>query len=278
MKQKPYSALFGAVATGLILIAAILQMAAVLTAYDPEANYFLPGSPLPAIAIILAILGSLFGIVASILYRESNPSATLFSDKALPALPLLIGSLCGALLFLLAEGALAFLASVLLAATALYAFLSESRFRTVAPATVALLGFAPVLACAILTAHYYFDTSVEMNAPFKVLLQTALLFSMLYFTGELRFLLDCRHPRLHLALCVCTLAASACCSFALLPAFVTGITDRTDYLAGALAVLGIGITLILRALHLLTPAKIDSEPLPESNEETDAVQEEERPE
>lgn len=279
MKHQKRSVILGAVSGILLFAAAILQMIATLTAYDPQANYFLAETILPTVSVILAITGALIGITASFLVGKELNRSVPFSDDLYPALPAVIATLVAALLLLtFGKGLFASISSLLLLGTALYAALSESKFRTAAPATVALLGFLPVLASAALTAYYYFDTSIEMNAPFKVLLQTALLFSMLYFTGELRFLLNRSQPRLYLSLSVCALASSLCCAFALVPAILGGISDRIDYLAGALAVFGIAITLIFRILHLLIPTKTDGAPLPDTDEKAPTVQEEERPE
>ncbi len=279
MKQKFSSAVLSAVSIGLMAVAAVLQAIAVATVYDPDANYFLAEAVLPTVSAILAIAGALFGIVAACLFGKGEEDATPFSDKLYPALAQALGAIaCAILLLLFGNGTLGTLAAILWIGSALYTLLSETAFRKTAPATVALLGFLPVIACALLTAYYYFDTSIEMNAPFKVLLQTALLFAMLYFTGELRFLLDRKHPRLYLSLGACTLAASLLCASAIFPAFLLGITNRMDYLAGAVAALGIAITIIFRMLHLIIPAKTDSVDLPVEPTEALADEQEEHPE
>lgn len=279
MKQKLSSAVLAAVSLGLMLVATVLQAIAVATVYDPDANYFLAETALPTVAVTLGIAGAILGTASACLFGKGEEGATPFSDKLYPALPLALGAIAGAILLLLSsQGTLGTLAAILLLGAAIYTLLAEASIRDTAPATVALLGFLPVVACAILTAYYYFDTSIEMNAPFKVLLQTALLFAMLYFTGELRFLLDRKHPRLYLSLGACTLAASLLCASAILPAFLLGATDRMDYLAGAVAALGIAITVIFRMLHFIIPAKTDSVDLPVEPTEALADEQEEHPE
>ena len=93
---------------------------------------------------------------------------------------------------------------------------------------------------------------MEMNSPVKVTVQTALLFAMLYYTAELRYLLDRRKPRLYLALAMLTLASSALSAVAIPVAFCLGHLSRMDYLAGAILTLGIAVTVLLRIFFLLS--------------------------
>ena len=129
------------------------------------------------------------------------------------------------------------------------------------------LGFFPPVACALLVCILYFDTSLEMNAPLKVTAQCALLPLMLYFTAELRYLLDRALPRLYLALALGSLALSSLCTLAVPVAVIAGFLDNANCLAAALVVLGVNITILFRLKRFLTPI-----PSPDENEtkETDA--------
>ena len=106
-----------------------------------------------------------------------------------------------------------------------------------------------------------------MNAPLKVTAQTALLFAMLAYTGEIRFLLGRAMPRLYLSLSLCALATSALCALPFSLCFVLGLTDRFDYAGVALMMGLISVTLIARILSLLPLQKSSSDAPADAPEE-----------
>ena len=252
MNKQKISFSLGLGAAVMILGAAIVQAAAIPLAFDKGGHYFAIHSPLPLIASLLALFGGALGIGASVLADKQTLSPTPFSPP-LSSLPSAVGFAVGGIAVLLsAPSSLGKLAGILLLFSALYAltfsFGSQSEEKK---KSFAALGAAPVLAFALLNAHLYFDVTVEMNAPIKVTAQTALLFAMLTYTGEIRFLLGRAMPRLYLSLAFCTLAASALCALPFSLSYLLGLTDRLDY-AGIAFMLGlISVTLIARILSLL---------------------------
>ncbi len=253
MKSKTLPGLLALLSGMSILTAAILGTLAVPLSYEAEAHYFAIGAPLPFIAVLLAVIGVLCGIALLILLPKESLFGTPFSGRFWIALP---GAACAivsaVLLFGDSKDSFVMLTAILTLLSSAYILCAElsQKFTAIKNVTV-YLGFVPVIGCALLNACYYFDTSVEMNAPFKVLLQTALLFSMLYFTGDIRFLLQRSHPRLYLFLSVCTLATALPIAPMTIIAYVLGYVTRVDYLAGAVFALGIALTVLLRVIHLL---------------------------
>ena len=248
MNKQKISFALGLGADVLILAAAALQTAAILTAFDRGTNYFSSSSPLPLAAALCALIGGALGVCASFLADKqllrSSPFGASFSS-----LPAAVGFLlCGVcVLFSAAGSPLGLLSGIFLLLSALYSLATaffahdEVQKRNIAP-----LGAAPVLACALLNAYFYFDVTVEMNAPVKVTVQTALLFAMLYYTGELRFLLGRAMPRLYLSLAFGTLASAALCAIAFPLSFAIGLTDRLDYAGAALMMWLISVALTQR--------------------------------
>lgn len=235
-----------------ILASVVLQTAAILVAFDKGGHYFATHSPLPLIASLLALLGGALGIAASVLWDKPSEAIAPFGAP-ISSLPSAVGFALGGIVVLLSSpSSIGTLAGILLLFSALYAltfsFGSQSEEKR---KSFSALGVAPVLACALLNAHLYFDVSVEMNAPLKVTVQTALLFAMLAYTGEIRFLLGRAMPRLYLSLSLCTVAASALCALPFSLCFVLGLTDRFDYAGIALMSGLISVTLIARILSLL---------------------------
>jgi hypothetical protein len=60
---------------------------------------------------------------------------------------------------------------------------------------ITLFGFFPVIRALTGIATVYFDMEIQMNHPSKLILQLALISSMLYFLNELRFAVSEEHPR-----------------------------------------------------------------------------------
>ena len=253
-----------------ITLAAVMQTAAIVIAYDPTANYFFVGTPLPYVAAALSVVGGILGILFALCHTPKNADAVPFSDSKAIVLPAAFCfAVCAILFFLSASGTLATAAAIVLLLAALYTILTTTPQATADATLFPILGFSTVIACALMNAYYYFDASMEMNAPVKVTVQTALLFAMLYYTAELRYLLNRRKPRLYLALAMLTLASAALSAIAIPVAFCIGRLSRMDYLAGAILTLGIAITVLLRVIFLLSEQN-HTVPAPSNEEESTA--------
>ncbi len=264
LKYAAYAAIF---------LGAILEVAAMLTAYEPTAHYFKADAPLPLLALISVTLGALCGIASALFSDKQSLTGTPFHSPV-AALITCVGFLLGGVLMLLiASTTLSFLTSLLFLLSALYAFLGATSLATKKPSALALLGFLTVAACAVGNVYCYFDVSLEMNAPVKLAIQMALLFSMLYFTGELRFLLGRAKIRLYLILSYCAMAACALCALAIPVSYFRGILPRYDYYALSIVALGILVSIPwkIRALSLTRAIPTDSnEPTDTDENEGDA--------
>ena len=224
-------------------IASLLQAIAIFTNYGTRANYFHPGSVLPFIAALVAILSWVLGIVSGLPTKSADTNSSPIAPALLPSLPACIGFVGAAFgMFSTGVTATTLLVATLLLLSAIYCVFSAL------PKTP-MLGCAAILGCALLNAYYYFDMSVEMNAPLKVLLQTALLFAMIYYTAELRFLLGRGMPRLYTIVAYATVAFCALAALAVPLAFLLGKFNRIEYATGGILMLGIALTVLLRIQH-----------------------------
>lgn len=271
MKKAQCASLLTKVSFGAAAVAACLQCVAMLKAYSQAANYFSFGSPLPFIAVAFALVSALCGTVSAYLLPAEHVRSTPFSGKLASSLPAGLGfALSACLLLFYGVTQLALPAAIGLVLAAGYSILCASQLRQSHTSVVALIGFAAIVGCALTNAYYYFDQTMEMNAPMKVSIQTALLFAMLYYTGELRYLLGREKPRAFLILSYCTVAAGSLPSLSVILAYAFGTTERADYFAGAVLTLGITITVISRLL-LLSDAQaepLQSPDMPPSETET----------
>ena len=264
--NKKHWALFCArVVPGASVAAAIFMVLGVLLAYEKGTNYFEPNAILPILAVIWATLGFAAALIfAVIVPKEEIDPFSPFKAGLLTSLPAALGFGIGAILlaveFFKNQSALFLVAALLLLASAAHVLLNKGDRAG------ALLGFVPPVACALLIAVLYFDASLEMNAPLKVAVQTALLPLMLYFTAELRYLLNRDIPRLYFALALISIVLASLCVLAVPVACLMGTLKNTNCLAAALVVAGNLITLLLKLKKYFAPI-----PSPENDtKETDA--------
>ena len=238
------------------VIAALLGIAATLCSYDMETSYFTDGATLPVLAVVSAFLGAVLGTVAACLTKIDATAMGIFPTRVsvvglLPA----IGFGASAVLFAVQfwvnyPSTVSILTALFTGLSAFYAIaVAIPSIRAYATATAAL-GFLPPIACILYNAHYYFDATLEMNAPLKTSAQVGLLCAMLYLVAEVRFLLGTPQPRVFL-----TLTAWLCCFGALstLPLIkaIIGLPIRMDYFAGAILTFSLMLTAVVRARRLL---------------------------
>ena len=235
--------------------ATLLSTIAIAFSYDKSTNYFTTNSILFPLATAVAILTFALAIAAALMTPKENLVAiSPFGSNLLTALPAALGFGIGAIFsileFVKSNFALLLVTTVFLLLSATYVLLSETeRVST-------FWGFAPPIACALMVGVLYFDTSLEMNAPLKVAVQTALLPLMLYFTAELRYLLKREIPRLFLALALVSVSLASLCVLAVPTACLMGVLENTNCLAGSIIVAGTNITILLKLkkyLHM-TPS------------------------
>ena len=237
------------------LAACVLQARAILTVYEVGENYFKSASRYPLAALGCTMLAAIFGSVAAIRTAPAHPTADPFPRLPIPA-PTLIGLLLTALAIMCSENTMTNpiirpITAGFLVIASLYSVLVQIDFcrRRLRVLTV-LLGFGSVLASILINAYYYFDLSIEMNAPLKTTVQTAILFFLLYQIAELRYLLGDPQERLYLMISAWTVAFGSLVSIPLPLAYLTGRIDRPDYAVGGVLMLCVTVTVALRVLRL----------------------------
>ncbi len=256
---------------GAALLISGLQALAYLTAYEaPTANYFARGSVLPSAAALLASLTCLFGIFAA----ARTPRGLLFCRRAASGivyLPATFGFFAGAGILLFSCTHKFCLPTVLLLILSGIFCLLKILPRTADHPLVALLGFASVLGCILLDAIYYFDPSLEMNAPLKESVLVGILFVMIYLTAELRVMLNKAMPRVYMMFVFWLFGAGTLAALPVPFAFLIGRFSRDttlprasffarsfyhpEYLSGALVILGVLLTAGARFWQMARSAK-----------------------
>lgn len=219
------------------LTTAILRSAALLFAFDREIGYFATNSPF--LSLIYVMVGICPILAFSLAFyiprdtlaqgRNTLSTAALASSgvTALTALAVSI-TLIAHIATLKAPAPLTLLAFLLFFVASGYFFLS---FLTQKQNAMQLpLGYAVILAAALLLAVTYFDLNTPMNAPRKISVHLCLLSVMLYMLYELRVLINRPLPRVKVAVSGITFFICGSMGLSNAVGFIAGAHDNVLYL------------------------------------------------
>ena len=246
-------------------VACVVQIFAYQSAYGkPLENYFSATSPLPKIATAFSVLCCALGVVAIFLSTKDQLDEKI-PEADLSALPAAVGFLAGAVLMLLSNHTpLTYVIAGCFFLASVYNILLV--FRLIEDSTIiALIGFSNIIGCILLIGYFYFDSSLEMNAPVKIGALVALLFTALSYTCEIKALLGNPLPRISSLLTVCVAGIGALASLPLALAYLFfHCFDKTsiyatsalpfkhpEYLACSLILIGVCTTAVWRICRLI---------------------------
>lgn len=257
-RVRKFLPLFVLVPAGL---SACLMLIACLTQYDgPAANYFGRGALLPIFAAVLSAVSAIAGtVITGLLPRGS------LSSEISPVPSASFASAAGFLIcaVILTASAIrsgfrwyhAVTLLLLLLSVAYFILRAYDRFTEPLRDLTVLLGIAPVFGLIFLCAIHYFDKSLEMNAPVKVLTLLGLLTATVTVTSGIRYLLGTALPRVYLMLASWTVAAGSLSLLSIPALFLAGSFDKTAYLASFFAVLGYTVSCGFRIVSLIRSAE-----------------------
>lgn len=243
----------------MLLLVLGVAITTVFTEYDGKANYFVFDAILAPLSLILGAICAACGVAAVCTTKCED-----LSDMVFPAnyhFPLTALGFFGAtaLLAMRSISMLGFVTVPFLIVACAYCILSGVQKQRTSNGKLPILGFFAVFGAILLNAYYYFDFTVEMNAPVKVVLQVGLLMLMLCYTGELRYLLGIQKPKMYLILSVFGLITSALASVPFFILFCKKSFLRIDYCASAFLLFTFFLTQIARIIYLLRGIKEDTE-------------------
>lgn len=263
------SRILGYLFTALTGLAALTAVLAVLFDFEVQSHYFRSGAVLPRIAAKFVLATVAVGASRSLLTKKAQIGEHPFRTSKFLS-PAFYGFLIGALLLLLQEiSATTILMALCLVLSAAYVFFAESPSVQKDAGTTVFYGFSTILSPICFCALFYFDASIEINAPMKVASTLALLCSMLCFTGELRFLLGRPLKKLFLVLAHTAAAISIPVSLVVFTAFWMGVahtvanattlsfstllqSQRLEYLSASVVLLCTGLRAYAKAECLLS--------------------------
>ena len=253
----------------LAMLGAVLMTVAFATAYDPaDSNYFPAGAALPVAGAVFALLSLGCGPASAILARRHEEPFAKPSAPSFAVIPSAVGAVVSAVLLFV--GGKAVIALFFLFAALFYAFVACPFVKKIADPTLAL-GFIAVIAPVVLNAAFYFDMTVEMNAPVKVLLQMGLLGAMLYATVEFRAVAGLEYNGRFSLL---TALTASLCGISGIPILVVALAQKTPtvvYAAAVPLILGVFCNAAIRicaacfARKVVEPASAETDPDDERN-------------
>ncbi len=253
MKRSRLVLLFLIAAPALALAGTIFLLFAYANAFDPTvSHYFSAGSALPVLGGVLLGLSIMCGVVGAV-FAKKNPES--LSEAAVPFKIDLLAALgaLGSSVWLLILGKT--IPGVLMIFAAIFFTLCAGAIAKIYGKYLLWGGFAAIAATIAWNATYYFDMTVEMNAPTKILLQMAFLAAMLFITAECRLLLgrfDCLLIPILTVLCVALCISAGAVDLYLLAAKKD---IGTVYLAAAPFLFCVGMTALGRLIQMLLPKK-----------------------
>ncbi len=191
------------ISAAVILISVTLRSAALFADFVPTSGYFDKKGLITSAGIITAI-----GAILLFTYAfTSSKSECLIASFSTPETYIPTGAVCTAISFFVIYGIIkikniglpfsqlfsindlgrsVFVISVLLAIGSLIYFILTALLTERNSQTRATFGLFNVLFLALYASYLYFDTSLSMNAPNKIVDQMAFLFAALFFLYEVR--------------------------------------------------------------------------------------------
>lgn len=281
-------------------VAALLRTVSMFVAYDSGIGYFSRGAVLPVIATALCVAGCAAAVAFPLFSRISaddvppvgaRGSAPVYFSTAYAAF-VMIGAFAyevyrcftdgsaakffadaaksaevSAARSLRLQGILIIIGIVASGVSAVYFLLrlNEKPGRE----WQVLLGFAPGLR-AVAGLGIYFDMTVEMNSPNKLMLQAALVSIMIYFLFELRMILGGKkaRPRAFAAAGMAAFVLTSSASVSVIAGYFSGLVANSSFFTEAFFCFNMMIYIMVRTAAFITDVRGGEKTLA-TGEETD---------
>lgn len=207
--KKPAAPKLFFITTVILAIAATLtQTMLFYSDYDEKLNLYHTGVTLPGILYTAVFITALFCAAAYFITKDNTQTQILPSpDRFVVFAAILSGfQLFASVLFNIYyymtgmyTGMTSLRVAVLITAVpaAVY-FIITAMSRHPKKTVLIICGFFTVVWAALYLMCIYFDMSSPLNSPIRILNQLSLITIMLYFTFEIRYLLDKPRPRLYI--------------------------------------------------------------------------------
>lgn len=265
---------FRTLALGMTALAVALRTLNLFLYHDAEIGYYRQGAVLPVVLRVLLIVATLlFAVLPFFLCERPTPmpkasaptSVAAFITAAVFAVTALL-RYCSSVSEMTWRSIFLFLAAGL---AAIYFILFANRKLNAI--TTLLTGFGTILWFACILVSSYFDLTVPMNAPLKLVLQLACLGGMLLMLAEMRLACAAEKKRFYLfALASATLYLCVS-SIPSLIAAAAGLLAPRDLGYADFACLALGLFGIVR---LVMPFGNREDATAEAEESTDATADE----
>lgn len=252
-------------------IAIVLRTVSFIFFFDEDIGYFMSGAVLPIIFNILLFAAAVFFTVFSLLKLRGEPvayCAPTSSDKAIFILCaiLTVALAISDLLSAINGDAMGLLFMLLSAMSALFFIFDLLKFKNVSKIELSILIFIRV---TFMLAMSYFDQTVQMNSPDKVLFGLACIFAMLFIVNEMKILVNNTRPAIYYLSSALAILFCASSSVPSIVACCIGKLPMDGLFFEYIILLAIAIYCVDRLLNVIRAAALPKECGVVENEESE---------
>lgn len=257
LSTKRVSLVYCAVTVSLTVVAIVLRFLNLAFFFDSSIHYYRPDSLLPILEWVVLTAGTAFAAVISFLSLRRLP---IFAEEKQPR-PVKAFAIVAAVGFLVLAastlGTTGSLISTLLSMGACLYFLLIFGNQT-KPLPLTLSGLCVIVRLLWVLAESYFDVTVPMNSPNKLILELACLSGMLFLVEELRTLISKARPALYPFSLGVTVLLTGTASIPSLLGHFAKVIDLSDLLAANVALLTLFLYAVCRLLLLTLRAPVEA--------------------
>ena len=255
MKQIFKSRILLSVTFGLTIAGIIARTLAYLLYYDAGIGYLVKGNVFSgiwaavlAVGIILSLLIAVFG-KKQFTPASNRPSACTVDAKC-SAIISMAACFLGALYFInklidKKPGALT-LAGAIACVIAAYHYVTVASGGQAKQTSCLLTGYVVPIAFTLMIADMYFEMTITLNNPDKVMFICSFMLFMVFYLFELRFMIERPLPSFYIASGILAVTVGAAASVPYLISVFCNVYDRVIMSASALMILALTIAFLLR--------------------------------
>lgn len=260
MKNIKYSKGLLTLACGVTCAGAISRTLAYLFCYDAGIGYLRKGN---AFSIIWALVLSLTVLLAAavaifgrhrLAINSSRPHACTVTAKS-SAIISMAACLLGALYFILkltgGDTRILVLAGAITCVIAIYHYVTLASCGYARQTLCLLTGYVVPIAFALMIADMYFEMTVTLNNPDKVMFICSFMLFMVVQLFELRFIIGRALPALYVAFSILAVTVGAAASVPFVVAVFCNVYERVIMAPAALMVLALTVATLLRMIEFI---------------------------
>ncbi len=240
--------------------------------FDASINYYRPDSFLPVLEWMVLTVGAVFSIAYSFFSLRKEPKTVENQQPRLVKVFSVVAAVGFLFLSVSTIGSTGPSLATLLSLGACLYFLSFLASQT-KPLLLTLSGLCVIVRLMLVLAQSYFDMTVPMNSPGKLILELACLSAMLFFVEELRAILSKARPTLYPFSLGITVLLTGTASIPALIGHYANVIDVSGGLSAHVMLLTLFLYALCRFLLLTLRAPAEKSPVEVVEAEQESLEE-----